>query len=233
MFTKAPTLEDIKKTHVHSIRHGDPKVVKKLYEGAFGVEGSAVKELKNTVMSMEFGSKWPPIDLEFLRMRQRSGWPRFAVYNLDDTQCCFQVEERSYIGGQWFQTSSIPKVLHPYFEDVYRRLKRKGRKVRLAHQVNPFIETQAKFTITQVFAGLIPLVVRKKIQRAEKGSFSNLLLVTEAEKWKLSKVVEHRPKQVVDPLIIGLIENQAYLITSFELTPTEEMVAREFTEGEM
>ena len=51
----------------------------------------------------------------------------------------------------------------------------------------------------------------------------------EAEKWTLKEEVTVTPVRRVDPLVIGVKGMKAFLITSFDLAPVEDMVRREFT----
>jgi len=76
------------------------------------------------------------------------------------------------------------------------------------------------------FKGMIPRQTKQKLENAasmfsnEVGS--NIFLIKECESWKQSTVTK-------DPLIIGIIGDQAYLIDHFDCTDMEAYVKSEFT----
>ena len=93
------------------------------------------------------------------------------------------------------------------------------------------MEAQSTVTISHAFRALIPNDVRERT-KAAKGDFDFVGLVGEAEKWEYDEEVAKRQRPIpVDPLVIGVKNGRGYLIDSFDLSPIEEMVAREFTTG--
>lgn len=79
--------------------------------------------------------------------------------------------------------------------------------------------------LTAGFLGLMPVEVKKQIDEAKPFFDTELYLIKETnpDEWNASVVS-------IDPLVVGLFNEQAYLITRFDTTPIEEYVAREFSE---
>lgn len=77
---------------------------------------------------------------------------------------------------------------------------------------------------TTAFIGIIPSQIKKRIAIAEHA-FSHLFLIAETEPkdWTGVQTVN------VDPLLIGTIDNRAWLFDKFDTTPVEDYVAMEFT----
>jgi hypothetical protein len=76
------------------------------------------------------------------------------------------------------------------------------------------------------FKGIIPATTKEKIKKAEE-TFSDknhgIFLIKECPVWQESEITK-------DPLIIGVIGDQAYLIDKFDCTALEDYVKAEFTE---
>ena len=82
-----------------------------------------------------------------------------------------------------------------------------------------YLNKQGFNTLSAEFNGLVPPIVKEKIEAARKY-FHNFYFVREVkpEEWNLKNVF---PK---DPLVIGLKGNRAHLIAHFDTTPLEDAV---------
>ena len=76
-----------------------------------------------------------------------------------------------------------------------------------------------RITLTDKFSGLIPTDVKKECIEAYE-MFSDVFLVKEAN-WRIDLIEK-------DPLIIGILNGEAYLISHFDCTPFEHYVKSEF-----
>lgn len=84
-------------------------------------------------------------------------------------------------------------------------------------------------TFTHKFEGLIPEETREIIKNY-RGKFEKILLVEEAHNWKITETEEIiKAEKNPDPLVIGCYDNTYWLITKFDVTPLENLIATEFT----
>ena len=84
-----------------------------------------------------------------------------------------------------------------------------------------------KYTVLErIFNGLIPKDTKKKIREAVFFNKSDIYIIAEAEEKDWQARV---PEPISDPIVIGLFENQAYLIDHFNTTPFEELMIDKFT----
>jgi hypothetical protein len=113
----------------------------------------------------------------------------------------------------------------------------------------PRIDYSVSCNISQKFPGCIPESVHDNIEKARPHFQNNIFLIAEAGPWtveckgtswqKDAPTIRDRFRsmmdRVVDALVIGWHEkfNQAFLIDSFDVTSVEDMVRREFSEGEL
>lgn len=72
------------------------------------------------------------------------------------------------------------------------------------------------------FIGLMPTKTKEKIKEVEKD-FSKIYLIKECESWTSTVVTR-------DPIIVGMVGEQAYLIDHFDCTDMEKYVKDQFTE---
>ena len=84
--------------------------------------------------------------------------------------------------------------------------------------IAPF-NSETSIELEDNFLGLIPAEIKKECREAE-SMFDSIYLVKEAN-WQIKEVQK-------DPLIIGFIENEAYLISQFDCTPIEHYAKSEF-----
>ena len=225
------------------------KRLKTLVEDSLGVEGPAVAGVKEIIAGDVEGIDYPRIDLEFLRMRKK-GWPRFAVYNLQDPISFLQTQlyrewnkkEKFYFSGNYQKAqdsySRSPHgtqkigtgIFDEYFEDIFEEFKK--RCIKSHRWTRKFANSvlDIRFRIQTKFNALIPPRVRKEIKEARKTFTESIYMIGEAEEWTLSNEVKITPVRRVDPLVIGVKGRKAFLVTSFDLAPVEDMVRREFTE---
>lgn len=231
----------------------DPKQagrLKILLEGSLGIEAPAVEDVKKLIARDTADVAYPRIDLEFLRMRKK-GWPRFAVYNLNSPIAFIETRAHrrnspwnpatEYFYGSSYQTQQYYRrgtdgvktlgrnIFDEYFTDIFNKFKKRCKKKKRIRRAFFNFELDVSFRIQTKFNALIPTKVRKEIEEARKTFNKSIYLIGEADKWTLKEEVKVTPVRPVDPLVIGVKGMKAFLISSFDLAPVEDMVIREFT----
>jgi hypothetical protein len=83
-------------------------------------------------------------------------------------------------------------------------------------------------SFTHTFSGLVPDNVRELIKN-EKCNFDSIILVEESYNWKIDDSIEIHKKPNPDPLIVGMKGNIYFLLTKFDVTPLENLIATEFS----
>jgi len=186
------------------------------------------------------------IDLSFLSMKTRplnsegselSHYPAFSVHKYKKTDqknefvnC--EIEIGSYyleINYNNFVSSCV--VVENLLKSLLKHVKKEnfsvgwGKSLRYSCHKNNGL-TKRTIKITSHFKGIIPTATKQKIEEATKIFTGNescgIFLVKECPDWETQIVTE-------DPLIIGVIGDQAYLIDNFDCTNLETYVKTEFT----
>ena len=169
-------------------------------------------------------AKFPRIDMSFLKQNRpvpnkTLQLPKFAMFSIDNSKCSIAVTAQYYY-DTYFQTS--PAVYEKFIDSDGLKNYAKG-------------QVQAGYRSCNVkalatFKGAIPPVVRELLVDAKK-TFECVYLVNEPE-WQLDTVlVPFAPPR--DPLVIGYKHGIYWLLASFDTTPAEEYIRREFTQGEL
>ncbi len=154
--------------------------------------------------------------------------PMFSYHKLDtySDRYCFQNSQfRVDIKGGQITYFDISNLNSDHI--IYKKINAIYKKSNLPKQilycgrylVADMLEREIRINATDKFSGLIPTEVKKEIIEA-KDIFDEIFLVKEA-KWQL-EIIEK------DPLIIGLLNGEAYLISHFDCTPFEHYVKSEF-----
>ncbi len=207
--------------HDHSHSLDDVRIMLKRIAGMHRYERSAKQKA--------IGLVYPRIDMEFLRWRNNKGWPRFAVFSEEHRNCFFRSESYKLCltNCVWPNKFYLRKIntafmgVHNPFDDVFIQLQKEREKKHLQ-----------SLTVSQTFRGYRPVAAQQAEAVAMRsGLFSGVCLVCEAGPWDKTKIIQ--PKG--DPLLVAWSREfeQAYLIHSFDIAPIEDIVRREFSEGEL
>lgn len=207
------TLVDVKQHAVRTLARGlDREKLQKLEVDLFPCEHIGGQYVVGSTL------QYPQIDLDFLRMRDNQGWPRFVAVSLRKTKMRFMVEVSS---RSTTKTKCNAPRLMLYFGDVCKRMAKVASK-----RCGPTLWDRCRVTLASRFTGLIPTTARQRIQELPKGL--DIYLIAEAGEWEINTTTLAPIDR--DPLIVAHHANGgAYLIDSFDTTPVEEMVRREFT----
>lgn len=191
--------------------------LQRVYDSLLPVEEGSAHEIAQKLATLNgevLDQRFPRIDLSFLKWRRKAdGWPVFAVYSPDSSICKFHSNL-----SDWGSSDAgcypefIDKLTDGCYADVYRKMKAT---LRRTGRVWESMELYSKFK------GVIPDAVRTKIKSVvDEKAFKHVVIVGEAA-WE-NRIVD------LDPLVVGIIGEQGWLIDSFDLTPVERIVKSEF-----
>lgn len=194
-------------------------------------------EITRQIKANETG--YQKIDLSFLSMKRPSkGYlpymPAFSVHRYRSKSfgdCSFQIHDyKIEITNNNFVTSKtiMRHLLKPFVGDI----KMNSFKITYGEELHYKLDKElGKNWRTRQFStsfkGLIPETTKRKIKDAEElfsGDQSRgIFLIKECPNWQEQEITE-------DPLIVGIIGDQAYLIDQFDCTNLEAYIKAEFTE---
>jgi|GEM_PF-2037805 len=196
-------------------------------------------ELQNRV---NFGTRYHLLSMEPLTWRDKNGWPRLIVFNLDspkyEIEVVYLIDESDWRKRTVSQTARfasqeclverrngtrtttkyerrvLPKAITSCYSDVLAKLEGMAR------------DHKKSLNLSSRFEGLIPEEVKRKIAEA-RGSFREIFIIAEPKEFQIteSDVVILRPplpEPSPDPLVVGFDGSQLWLIADFETTPVEE-----------
>lgn len=183
------------------------------------MEQSAAKDL--------YTMRYPMISLEFLRMRDEHGWPKFAIFSPKSPTCMLAglMDRGRMFSDNWLGDGVnrlSKRLIHAYFEDVIERLENLG--------YRGILRSSVIFRISQTFNGTIPRALRDEMRSAAEIIPGETFVIAEAGGWKVEKTIVPFLSKL-DPLIIRFPDydvGKALLLGHFEATKAEEYIAREF-----
>lgn len=195
-------------------------------ESLFGIERISKDALYNATFRLSqdkkfLGTGYKRLSLEPLKWSVGRLQPRpvFALYAINDPVMTIS----NYKIGHVSSPGNFPVKL----EQIYR--------VHGDALGNP---ERRIVTISSTFMGVIPAEVRPAIKKAieqfkevaSSGSIINrVYIMAEAKNWQTKvKAIPPPPLVWLDPLVVGWDGMDLWLVTSFDLTPLENYVAKEF-----
>lgn len=198
-------------------------------------------QLRKTEMAKQMEANkagYSKIDLSFLSMKRPSKGifsylPAFSIHRYtgnDFIGCEFEVSRYGLCienGNFPIGKIAIKHFLTPFIGKVdMDKISISYNASSLTYELDKRVSDRNK-TISTFFKGLIPATTKQKVKDAEpifSGCISaRLFLIKECPSWTEREVTK-------DPLIVGVIGVQAYLIDAFDCTDLEEYVKKEFTE---
>lgn len=223
------------------------------------VEGREAKEvmkqrvelLERTVQDPTFEERYPYLSMEVLRWRNKQGLPKLACFSLADPVFSIGASWIYVRATEWRFEGSIqqlPRAVAKMYDDVANQFWDEYQKDLMKE---PNLGTgKWQKSIASRFNGIIPQWVREKIHQAapdfsvsiprveiERVGFfrkrevvktdivTHIFLIAEVDAWVERKEVIPHP----DPLVVGYKAGCLWLICSFDETPHEEYVRREFS----
>lgn len=140
--------------------------------------------------------------------------PEVALFGLD--------QNTVRISASWphmgEMNPSLPHSLMNLYEDVWSQL----------GSISSSGGFHRNVGIVAAFTGVIPLETKAKIREAEtSGVFSDIRVLAETE-WAVNVVPI---PFYADPIVVGLVGDEMWVIDIFDPTSLEDYIAREFTTG--
>ncbi|MBX9666765.1 MAG: hypothetical protein K2X93_04060 [Candidatus Obscuribacterales bacterium] len=184
----------------------------------------ALLNIDNNVRPID--AQFPRIDMSFLEQKRTIPgksfqMPKFAMFSIDNPKCALSA--RSTYGHETPASTSTPAIFAKLADLSVLCQYALDQRYRYGYHS---LEVKAEAT----FKGAIPATVRAVLVDAKK-TFQQVYLVNEPE-WTVDEVaIPFVPP--VDPLVIGFRDGIFWLIASFDTTPAEEYIRREFTQGEL
>lgn len=209
-------------------------------EETIGIEKNAREEAIATVLQ----TIYPTIKPSFLSMEHPDHYnlkehgfkavlPRFAVYSLDSPRCivalAIEAVNYGYLGsdgsdvtclGQIIKEPQLPNELSNPITDAIS-ITGMNPKCGIPH---PF---HGEITFSSQFKGNIPQEVKEEIKLARRAFGKELYIIAEANRWERGEDKILSPKRTGDPLVVGVIDQQCFLVSEFNCTPLEDYGRRE------
>lgn len=226
--------------------------LEELAKGGFVVEELPRAQLAHQAAVYTF----PKLEMSFLTHsnEKRDRWsgdnpltftirvPRFGVYRLDNPRMSIEVEYKGFLEGFIFRVvepapfpdfMGKPIALSTGFSIESQLVNREAE----SEYVGYFDQKELRRTykalgvlgINSTLHVLIPTETRGLIREAEKIFGREIYLVAETppSAWSVRRVAP--PRSIVDPILVGVVNNEAFYLDRFNTTPMEEYVAKEFT----
>jgi hypothetical protein len=138
--------------------------------------------------------------------------PELALFGLGQDHITLNSQWSGH--GEWNPT--LPVGLTELYKDVYERL----------GSLNSRLGYSITHSLLAAFSGVIPAETKEKIRDATADQvFSDIRLLAETE-WSLDV---HPNPRYADPIVVGLVNCEMWVIDVFDPTPLEDYIAREFT----
>lgn len=138
--------------------------------------------------------------------------PTFAYIDVTEDECQLHREQPS-----WTNTSLMPGYVRTRYEKTLKAMDISGHR---------------SVTLTYRYSGVIPTDVREIIQREQLAQrFNNLALVCDVPAWTVKSVPEP-PRELLDPILVGVRANTLWVLAAFDPTPVETYMVDEFTAKE-
>lgn len=181
------------------------------------------REVANRLKRLESLDKltqYAAFNLEPLKWRNKQGYPRLAVFNLESPNCEFAVIGGYTNANDWNRRRiwkkrvepKLPPEMMECYNDVFNRLNE------IAKKTKKTIRLSAKFVM------LIPPDIKEKIIQVRE-EFKEIFIIGEAPQWGIKQTAIPKPNK--DPLVVGYDGVNYWLIAAFNSTPLEEYIANE------
>ncbi len=222
-----------------------------------GEEGKNVIKLRIELLELcladpTFEERYRCLDMEVLRWRTKSGLPRLVIFSQNNPLFSISAHFSNWEDRNKFNWSleSFPKAIKDNYEDIRQKIKEMcDDNVRTAETKGRNWEWDIE--LKNRFTGVVPQETREKIAAAMKDfsvqiphvkqesygflgfrerdvttftTDSNIFLIAEAGIWDIKKEMHVKP----DPIVVGYKAGCLWVIDSFNETPLEEYVRREF-----
>lgn len=192
-----------------------------LMEGSYQFENLDRSKLKK-LESREKLKEFRLINLDFLEMQTKENYPCFAVFTTHHPIC--EIAGESSRWGTKYGTNFKSKCIRLCYLNFFKFFMNKAlEKVAYLGEYDGI-----EMRLTSKFNGILPKHAREDIAKNEK-KFDEIVIIAEADNWTFkSEKINLAPNP--DPLIVGIKDDLAYLISTFDISKLEDYVKREFTD---
>lgn len=145
--------------------------------------------------------------------KQLLNLPVFAYVPLNQPSCDLRVTRED----QW---GNVPQIVMDQYGEMFKGLRK--------HLSQDPFTGRRRINLSYTYEGVIPDEMRKIIAREHlSGRFDDLGLICEVDKWEINE--ERVPRQLLDPILVGVKNNALWVLGSFDPTPVEHYITQEFT----
>lgn len=197
-----------------------------LRNGLYPVESDAVGTIDQILTSLAQRQQqlaaivngevaYPVFDPRPLSWRNKKGFPTLAPFSIYHPMLEFRVVGRRKswdIAYTRETTPDLPEPLICHYNDVFSTLEK------VAKQRESTVKLNARFK------GIIPTSVKDEIATAQEH-LNYIYVIAEVDDWQVDVIAI---PQIRDPLVIGFDGANWRLIATFDLTPVENYIYREF-----
>jgi hypothetical protein len=160
--------------------------------------------------------------------------PRFAIYNMNNKVLKMELEHSMRIRNNTTDEYVIVKVGSHNSENFLKNYSETKLLSKWDYiMCHGFSDDRRERTITHKFEGFLPDEIRDIVKdvtnNAKKDNFNinELYLIEESYKWTSSFKTIKEPVRNLDPVIVGIRDDIAYYICSFDVTPAEKFLVSE------
>lgn len=157
-------------------------------------------------------------------VRQKKAWrwiglamnprvPAFAYIPVDHPECRLNAHWGSLEG-----VSKMPKFIRREYEKAMSDV---------CSWTGPNM-TFRSLSLSYSYKGVVPDEIRTLIRKEQQEDrFDELGFICEVDRWEISGQ-KNPPPQLMDPIVVGIKNETIFVLGSFDPTPTEEYLLREF-----
>lgn len=113
--------------------------------------------------------------------------------------------------------------LRPNFVDNYYS----RAMAKVARHTGPNWGDRESVSLRYTFDGAVPENIREIVNAEERFSKREMAFICEVDEWKVSST--KRPPRLLDPILVGVKDEAFWVLGSFDPTPLEDYLTREFT----
>lgn len=158
--------------------------------------------------------------------------PRFGVYSLDNPtmKINFGYDSRTpFLFFEVEKPNNLPKIIeNELIKGNELFINNTIKYWQTPKEIRSKYEKIGGVSIKSSFHGFIPIDSKEKIKQAQR-IFKDIYFVAETkpEEWTVTEHVI--PRLIRDPLVIGVLDKDCFLIDKFETTPFEGYISKEFS----
>lgn len=199
-----------------------------------GIESATAKEVRSR-LCIELEGYYALLPLEALHFRDEKGLPRLVPFSLSSASFGMRVYT-SFEGGLaniCFEPT-LPRCLESHYRKLMQPiLERAAREAEEARERSgkPY---RSLFSYEMKWRGVIPEGTKVKIERALPyfepyplrvalgiRKPEAIFIIAEVDNWAASEIT-------TDPIVVGVKKDKLHVIDTFDMTPLEEYVKREY-----